>query len=95
MRGEAPAVSKGPTISRCFARWALGLRYEDLPPAVVDKAQALLLQAPTGGTLGANSCSEQDPAHVGAQDASAQLGLYLGHSGLIDSTGRVEDDARW
>ena len=37
---------------------------------------------------------QQAPAHEGAQDASAQICLHLGHSGLIDRTGRVKDDAR-
>ena len=37
------------------------------------------------------------PSYVatkGAQNASAQIGLHLGHSGLISSTGWVEDDDR-
>ena len=37
---------------------------------------------------------QQAPAHEGAQDASAQICLHLGHSGGIDSTGRVKGDAR-
>ena len=37
---------------------------------------------------------QQAPGDEGAQDASAQICLYLGHSGLIDSTGRVKDDDR-
>ena len=37
---------------------------------------------------------QQAPADEGAQDATAQISLYLGHSGGIDSTGRVEGDAR-
>ena len=44
-----------PTIGRSFAGWAGALRYEDLPPAVIDKAKALLLHALTGGLLGANA----------------------------------------
>ena len=39
--------------------------------------------------------SDQAPAHEGARDASTQIGLHLGHSGLVDSTRRVEGDARW
>ena len=41
------------------------------------------------------SLLHQTPAHEGAQDASAQNSLHLGHSGLIDSTGWVEGNARW
>jgi hypothetical protein len=32
---------------------------------------------------------DQAPAHEGAQNASAQIGLYLGRSGGIDSTDRL------
>lgn len=49
-----------PTIGRAFARWAYALRYQDLPPPVVDKAKALLLHALTGGLLGANAHAAQD-----------------------------------
>jgi hypothetical protein len=44
--------------------------------------------------------AQQAPADEGAQDTAAQICLYLGHSGLIDSslidsTGRLKNDARW
>jgi hypothetical protein len=35
------------------------------------------------------------PAHKGAQNAAAQIGLHLGHSGGIDSTGRVVAQPLW
>jgi hypothetical protein len=41
------------SVSRQFARWAANLRYEDLPPEVVDKVKAFLLHALTGAVLGA------------------------------------------
>ena len=47
-----------PSISRQFARWTASLRYEDLPPQVVDKVKALMLHALTSvgfGTLNAHS----------------------------------------
>ncbi|MSQ29365.1 MAG: hypothetical protein EXR68_02615 [Dehalococcoidia bacterium] len=40
------------SISRQFARWAANLKYEDLPPAVVDKVKALALMALTSAPLG-------------------------------------------
>ena len=43
-----PAVS----LSREFARWIVGLRYEDLPPEVVDRAKGLTLQALASALLG-------------------------------------------
>ena len=40
------------SIGRQFARWAANLKYEDLPPAVVDKVKALALMALTSAPLG-------------------------------------------
>ena len=40
------------SISRQFARWAAALRYEDLPPQVVDKVKALTLHALTSVGFG-------------------------------------------
>jgi hypothetical protein len=40
---------------------------------------------------------QQAPAHEaieGTQDAAAQICMHLVHSDLVDSTGRVKDDAR-
>ena len=45
----------GPSLSRQFARWAAGLRYEDLPPAVIDRAQGLTLQALSSVLLGSQT----------------------------------------
>lgn len=39
------SASHAPSMSRQFARWVAGLRYEDLPPAVVDRAKGLTLHA--------------------------------------------------
>ena len=39
-------------ISRQLARWVAGLRYEDLPPEVVDRARGLTLQALASALLG-------------------------------------------
>ena len=50
-RGASRAGS--PTsISRQFARWVAGLRYEDLPPEVVDRAKGLTLHALASALLG-------------------------------------------
>jgi MmgE/PrpD N-terminal domain len=43
------------SISRQFANWTANLRFEDLPPAVVDKTKALLLHALTSAVLGATT----------------------------------------
>src|SRR5579883_736203 len=39
------AASGSPSISRQFARWVAGLRYQDLPPAVIDRARGVTLHA--------------------------------------------------
>ena len=40
------------SISRQFSHWAAAVKYEDLPPAVVDKVKALALMALTSAPLG-------------------------------------------
>ena len=45
----------GPSLSRQFARWVAGLHYEDLPPAVVDRAKGVTLQALSSVLLGSQS----------------------------------------
>src|SRR5260370_231671 len=45
-------ASGGVSMSRQFARWAAGLRYEDLPPAVVDRLKGFSLHAITSALLG-------------------------------------------
>ena len=48
----ASRTDSGVSISRQFARWVAGLRYEDLPPEVVDRARGLTLQALASALLG-------------------------------------------
>ncbi len=43
------------TLARRFARFAMGLRYDDLPPAVVDKAKACILHCLGVGLAGHGS----------------------------------------
>ena len=47
------------SLSRQFARWVSGLRYEDLPPAVVDRAKGLTLHALASSLLGFQSPAGQ------------------------------------
>src|SRR5215831_14581607 len=39
------APQSTPSLSRQFARWAAGLKYDDLPPTVIDRAKGVTLQA--------------------------------------------------
>jgi 2-methylcitrate dehydratase PrpD len=44
-----------PSLSRRLAQFAAGLRYEDLPPAVIDRAKGVTLQALTSVLIGAGT----------------------------------------
>src|SRR5712692_6069175 len=52
------------SISREFARWAANLKYEDLPPEVVDKVKALMLHAVTSAVLGAPTAHAKAAVHL-------------------------------
>jgi len=49
-----------PALSRQFARWVAGLRYEDLPPEVVDRAKGVTLQALSSLLLGSQLSAGQE-----------------------------------
>ena len=49
---DASRADSPTSISRQFARWVVGLRYEDLPPEVVDRAKGLTLHALASALLG-------------------------------------------
>ena len=40
------------SLSRQLARWVVGLRYDDLPPEVVDRAKGVTLQALSSALAG-------------------------------------------
>src|SRR6266851_3572921 len=44
-----------PSLSRQLAQWVVGLRHEDLPPAVVDRAKGVTLQSLASVLLGSQS----------------------------------------
>ena len=50
--GGASRTDPADSLSREFARWVDRLRYEDLPPEVVDRARGLTLQALASALLG-------------------------------------------
>ena len=50
--GDLAATDATTPISPLFARWVAGLRYEDLPPEVVDRAKGPTLHAVASALLG-------------------------------------------
>ncbi len=81
-RAASPAGSPV-SLSRQFARWAAGLRYEDLPPEVVDRAKGLTLHALASALLGSQSpAARQAIRIVTEEEAGAANGAAL----LVDGT---------
>src|SRR5262245_41135359 len=44
-----------PSLSRQLAQWVAGLRFEDLPPAVVDRAKGLTLHGLASALIGSRT----------------------------------------
>jgi 2-methylcitrate dehydratase PrpD len=65
------------SIARQFARWAANLRYEDLPPAVVDKVKALMLHALTSAVLGATTENGKESVHLTKQEEGKPDGATI------------------
>ena len=68
-RGES-RTSSAPSLSRQFARWVTGLRYEDLPTAVIDRVKGLTLQNIASALLGSQMASGQQAAQFVVDEES-------------------------
>lgn len=53
-----------PTLSRQFARWVAALRYEDLPPEVIDRARGVTLHALSSLLLGSQMAEGKDAVQL-------------------------------
>ncbi len=62
------------SLSRRFARWAAGLRYEDLPPEVIDRAKAVTLLAVGSALLGFDTEEGQRAAALIAEEEAVLRG---------------------
>src|SRR5581483_5503055 len=70
--------SNAPSMSRTFARWVSGLRYEDLPAAVVDRVKGLTLQALASALQGFQLPAGQEALKVVADEqASVPTGATI------------------
>ncbi len=72
-----------PSISRQLAHWAAGLRYEDLPAAVVDRAKGVTLQALASVLIGAKTGAGKQAA---AMVADEEAGVKKGATIMVDGT---------
>lgn len=70
--GQATATPRtGPSLSRQLSRWVAALRYEDLPPAVVDRIKGLTLHALSSALLGAGMEGGAEAAKLAIEEDGA------------------------
>jgi 2-methylcitrate dehydratase PrpD len=77
------ATTAAPSLSRQFARWVFGLRYEDLPLAVIDRAKGLTLHALTSGLLGSQLPAGQEAVRLVIEE---EAGVRGGATILVNGT---------
>jgi hypothetical protein len=66
------------SLSRQLAQWIVGLRYEDLPPAVVDRAKGVTLQCLASVLIGAgNAAGKQAIKLVTDEEAGVKKGATI------------------
>ena len=56
------------SLSRQLAQWVVGLRYDDLPPAVVDRAKSVTLHGVASVLLGSESRDGQQAVKLIAEE---------------------------
>ncbi|PWU10754.1 MAG: hypothetical protein C5B51_03770 [Terriglobia bacterium] len=82
-------ASGPPSMSRQFARWVAGLRYEDLPPAVVDRAKGLTLHALASALQGNQLPAAQEAVKLISEDEAGRNGATVLVQGIRTSKGNA------
>src|SRR2546426_10372475 len=72
-----------PSLSRQLAQWVAGLRYEDLPPAVVDRAKGVTLHGLTSVLLGSQTDGGRQAVKLMKEE---EAGLTHGATIMVDGT---------
>ena len=70
-------------LSRQFAQWVAALRYEDLPPAVIDRAKGVTLHALTSVLLGSKTAAGKQAVKMIADEEN---GVKKGATLMVDGT---------
>ena len=70
------------SIARTFAKWSANLKYEDLPPEVVDKVRSLILTHLVSAVFGAQMKAAQDTIHMVKQEEGKPDGATI----LVDGS---------
>ncbi len=71
------------SLSRQLAQWAVGLRYEDLPAAVIDRAKGVTLQGIASVLMGAQTASGKQAIKMIVDEES---GVKKGATLMVDGT---------
>jgi 2-methylcitrate dehydratase PrpD len=80
---QTTATGAAPSLSRQFARWVSGLRYEDLPPEVIDRAKGVTLHALTSALLGSQLPEGKEAVRLMLEEES---GTRNGTTMLVNGT---------
>ena len=76
------------SISRQLAQWAAGLRYEDLPPTVIDRAKGVTLQSLTSVLIGSTfGAGKQALKMIADEEAGVKKGATLLTNGTLVTKG--------
>lgn len=78
------------SLSRRLARWAAGLRFEDLPPGVVDRAKGVTLQAIGSALLGSRT---EDGRRAAALITEEEAGVHRGATIMVSGAGATTGGA--
>ena len=78
------------SLSRTLARWAAGLRFEDLPPEVVDRAKGVTLQAIGSALLGSQT---EDGRRAVALITEEETGVHRGATIMVNGAGATTGGA--
>jgi hypothetical protein len=89
-RGGRKGASGPPSMSRQFARWVAALRYEDLPPAVIDRAKGVTLHALASALQGSRMPAGQEAVRVVTEE---QQVVSNGATILVEGIKRTRGDA--
>src|SRR5262245_14242423 len=86
-RAQQRRAPQTPSLSRQVARWAAALRYEDLPPAVVDRAKGLTVQALASILVGSKLPAGEEAIKVSEEEAGVRDGATVMVAGVKATKG--------
>jgi 2-methylcitrate dehydratase PrpD len=76
------------SLSRQLAQWVVGLRYDDLPPAVVDRAKGVTLHSLASVLLGSQSTAGQQAVKlISEEEAGVRHGATIMVHGTVVTKG--------